>query len=158
MGTQELTLWTDRLAFDVALTLEGSGKMLEVLEEHSLNQADLLVFNEDPVFLRRVSDYRDEIRQKGLSFRLKARMQAEELLTTSWTLIHAPDVSPAVKADLIKSTVKWGGLEPKENTTSDLGGGVRITINLGEAPQPKVINASVSDDDRPRRFLPEMPV
>jgi fibronectin type 3 domain-containing protein len=37
-----------------------------------------------------------------------------------------------VKADLIKSTVKWGGLEPKGDvTTEGTGGGVKITINLG---------------------------
>ena len=51
-----------------------------------------------------------------MTFKLKARAQAEELLTTSWTLIHSPEVSPAVKADLIESTVKWGGLEPKNDT------------------------------------------
>ena len=35
-------------------------------------------------------------------------------------------------SDLIKSTVKWAGLEPK-NDISDTGasGGVRISINLG---------------------------
>ena len=67
-----------------------------------------------------------------MTFRLKARAQAEELLTTSWTMIHSPEVSPAVKADLIKSTVKWGGLEPKnDNVVEGANGGVRITINLG---------------------------
>ena len=48
-------------------------------------------------------------------------------------LIHDPGVSAAVKADLIKSTVKWAGLEPKsnENDGSAGAGGVKITINLG---------------------------
>jgi hypothetical protein len=50
---------------------------------------------------------------------------------TSWTLIHSPDVSAAVKADLIKSTVKWGGLEPtKEAGAEGSTGGVTIQINL----------------------------
>lgn len=94
--------------------------------------SDLLIFNKDPVFLRKVADFRDEIRDKGVTFRLKARTQAEELLKTSWMLIHDPVVSPAVKADLIKSTVKWAGLEPKGDIGADIGtGGVKITINLG---------------------------
>ena len=47
-------------------------------------------------------------------------------------LIHDPGVSAAVKADLIKSTVKWAGLEPKGDIQTDnSAGGVRITINLG---------------------------
>jgi hypothetical protein len=67
-----------------------------------------------------------------MTFKLKARAQAEELLTTSWMLIHDSAVSPAVKADLIKSTVKWAGLEPKGEVTNEgNGGGVRININLG---------------------------
>ena len=131
------TKWSDRLTFDVALTLEGSGETLtELMARHNITASDVLAFNADPVFLRKVEHYRDEIRDKGMTFKLKARAQAEELLTTSWMLIHDPGVSPAVKADLIKSTVKWGGLEPKEATVgSDGGGGVRITINLGSKPE-----------------------
>ena len=141
-----LTKWTDRLTFDVALMLEGSGETLdEVKDRHGIDANELLAFNKDPVFLKQVEKYRDEIREKGLTFRLKARAQAEELLTTSYMLIHDPGVSPAVKADLIKSTVKWAGLEPK-NTEGDNGntaGGVRITINLGNNPaDARVIDAT----------------
>jgi hypothetical protein len=130
------TKWSDRLAFDVALTLENSGEtMTEVMTRHHITAADILIFNRDPVFLKKVELYRGEIRDKGLTFKLKARAQAEELLTTSWLLIHDPAVSPAVKADLIKSTVKWAGLEPKDQVATDGGGGVKITINLGSNPE-----------------------
>jgi hypothetical protein len=131
------TKWSDRLAFDIALTLEGSGETLqEVMTRHKIAASDIISFNADKVFLKKVEHYRGEIQEKGLTFKLKARAQAEELLTTSWMLIHDPAVSPAVKADLIKSTVKWGGLEPKVETGNEGGtGGVRITINLGNTPQ-----------------------
>lgn len=127
------TKWSDRLAFDIALLLEGSGENLdEVKDRHNIDASQLLEFQQDKVFLKKVEGYREDIREKGLTFKLKARAQAEELLTTSWTLIHSPDVSAAVKADLIKATVKWGGLEPKNEVTNEGGGGgVRITINLG---------------------------
>jgi hypothetical protein len=129
------TKWNERLAFDVALTLEGSGESLtEIMARHNINANDILVFNNDPIFLRKVEHYRNEIRDKGMTFKLKARAQAEELLTTSWMLIHDSAVSPAVKADLIKSTVKWAGLEPKDVGPSDNSGGVKITINLGNSP------------------------
>lgn len=131
------TKWNDRLAFDVALTLEGSGESLqEIIGRHNISANDLLVFKSDPIFLKKVEAYRTEVRDKGLTFKLKARAQAEELLTTSWLLIHDPAVSPAVKADLIKSTVKWAGLEPKDGAVVEAGGGgVRITINLGTDPK-----------------------
>lgn len=128
------TQWSDRLAFDVALTLEGSGEPLSsIIRNHGIKATDIIRFNADPVFLRRVDTYRTEIRDKGMTFKLKARAQAEELLTTSWLLIHDPAVSAAVKADLIKSTVKWAGLEPKNDEAATIGGGVKITINLGDS-------------------------
>ena len=128
------TKWSDRLAFDVALMLEKSGETLdEVIARHKITSDDMLMFNQDPIFLKKVDTYRSEIQEKGITFRLKARAQAEELLTTSWTLIHSAEVSPSVKADLIKSTVKWGGLEPNNdpNQMEGAGGGVKIMINLG---------------------------
>jgi len=138
------TKWSDRLAFDIALTLEGSGETLqEVMTRHNITANEILIFNGDPVFLKKVEHYREEVREKGITFRLKARAQAEELLTTSWMLIHDPAVSPAVKADLIKSTVKWGGLEPKTTEVdNNANGGVRITINLGgQQHEAQVIEA-----------------
>ena len=142
------TKWNDRLAFDVALTLEGSGETLqEVITRHNISANDILTFNADPVFLKKVEGYRTEVREKGLTFKLKARAQAEELLTTSWLLIHDAAVSPAVKADLIKSTVKWAGLEPKNDMSVDNGtGGVKITINLGPDPRDaRTIEATTVD-------------
>ena len=143
------TKWNDRLAFDIALTLEGSGESLnEITARHNITANDILVFNADPIFLKKVEHYRNEVREKGLTFRLKARAQAEELLTTSWLLIHDPAVSPAVKADLIKSTVKWGGLEPKDTSASaSAEGGVKITINLGPDPKDfRVIDITPTED------------
>jgi hypothetical protein len=142
------TKWNDRLAFDVALTLEGSGETLqEVITRHNISANDILTFNTDPIFLKKVEGYRTEVREKGLTFKLKARAQAEELLTTSWLLIHDAAVSPAVKADLIKSTVKWAGLEPKNDVSVDNGGGgVKITINLGPDPRDaRTIEATTTE-------------
>ena len=127
------TKWNDRFAFDLALLLEGSGEKIdELLDRHEFDASDLLTFNKDTLFHKKVEAYREEVRTKGLTFRVKARAQAEELLKTSWLLIHDPVVSPAVKADLIKSTVKWAGLDTTPANEGQNGaGGVTITINLG---------------------------
>jgi hypothetical protein len=142
------TKWSDRLAFDVALALEGSGESMdEIKDRHKVTASDLLVFNKDPVFLKKVEHYRNEVREKGLTFKLKARAQAEELLTTSWGLIHSPAVSAAVKADLIKSTVKWAGLETKtEEGTGGAAGGVKININFGNNTAPMTLTADVEGE------------
>jgi hypothetical protein len=144
------TKWSDRLAFDMALLLEGSGETVpELIQRHRISQDELVAFSKDPVFIKKVEHYRGEVQEKGLTFRMKARAQAEELLVTSWTLIHSPDVSAAVKADLIKQTVKWGGLEPKNEAETTAGGGVRITINLNSPASDHDDGAVYEYDDTP---------
>ena len=138
--------WSDRLAMDVALMLENSGDVLdEVMTRHSITAEDMVRFNGDRVFLKKVGELRGEVRANGMTFKLKARAQAEELLTTSWTMIHSPDVSAAVKADLIKSTVKWGGLEPKGSEGFESGStkGVSITINLDQISTQQDVKESM---------------
>ena len=121
---------------DIALALEGSGDAFpDIMKRHGIVDADLARYNKDPLFHARVRSLREDVRDNGMTFRLKARAQAEELLVTSWGLIHSPDVSAAVKADLIKSTVKWGGLEPRnDSNTEGPAGGVTIHINLPDSP------------------------
>lgn len=144
-------LWSDRLVFDVALRMEGSGEPLKsILDTHKITKEVLANFLDDPTFRKRLEQLRADIRENGMTFRLKAKSQAEDLLTTSWLLIHNPEVSPAVKADLIKSTVKWAGLEVKDTPEQGASGGVRITINLdnNNAQQPhKLIDVQAEDAD-----------
>ena len=72
------TKWSDRLAFDVALMLEGKESMDEVKDRDKIAE-DLITFNKDQVFLKKVESYRNDIRDKGMTFKVKARAQAEEL-------------------------------------------------------------------------------
>ena len=143
LDPQSYTKWTDRLALDIALRLEGSWEVIsELMLRHNISRANLKDFNKDPLFLNKIAALRNEVRDRGITFKLKAKSQAEELLTTYWLLIHSPETSAAVKADLIKSTVKWAGLEPRSDNIGDIdtGGGVRITINLGPSnAEPRVI-------------------
>jgi hypothetical protein len=144
MTLHQPTKWSDRLALDVALALEGSGEPLdEIKQRHNISASEMVMFTKDPIFLNRVQTYRTDVREKGLTFKLKARAQAEELLTTSWTLIHDAAVSPAVKADLIKSTVKWAGLEAKIEENGGNAGGVKININFGGNTPPMTVTADL---------------
>lgn len=89
---------------------------------------------QNPVFQKAYEDAQKQLQIEGMSYRLKARMQAEQLLKTSWALIHSEHTPPAVKADLIKHTAKVAGLEPQPNTT--VGGAIvplQINILMGES-------------------------
>lgn len=150
------TKWTKRLAFDVALMLEGSGEPLDaILRKNGLSTTDLLKLSVDPLYSKQVDAYRKEIRTNGITFKLKAQSQAEILLDTSFDLIHSPAVAPAVKADLIKATVKWAGMEGRaESSDTSAGGGVKITINLAgqdvqtqlvEEPQSRILELEADE-------------
>lgn len=141
------TAWTNVVAFELALVLEGGGETVQdLLTRNNINAVQFAEFANDKIFEKTVQDYREEIRTKGLTFRAKARVQAEELLKTSWILIHSIDTPAAVKADLIKHTVKWGDLEPKNTSVESNTGGVSITINLGERKEALVIDQQQAID------------
>lgn len=124
--------WTDRLALDVALSLEDSSFTIdELLTYHHLTEDQLLSISADPLFQRAVRSMRDEVREKGLTFRMKARVMADSLLKTSWQIIHSESTPPSVKSELIRSTVKWANLEPKNDTPLDSTNGARIIIQIG---------------------------
>jgi hypothetical protein len=74
----------------------------------------------------------ESLKKEGMSFKLKAQLQAEELLKKSWAMIHAPlDEVPAnVKADLLKATVRWGGLEQDKGASQQVVVPLQINLNL----------------------------
>lgn len=133
--------WDDRFVQDLAMTLIGSGsKMPDLLREYDLTEDELREFALDPLFEQRVEYWRNQMKNEGFTFRLKAKAQAEELLDTSWQVIHDQDVSPAVKADLIKWTAKMAGYEPTKDLTTD-GGGVKINIIMGDVVADKTVTS-----------------
>lgn len=87
---------------------------------------------ENPTFVADLAAANELVAKEGMSFKLKSRMQAEELLKTSWQMIHSADTPPSVKADLLKATVRWGGLEQDAKASSaQQGNTLAIQINLG---------------------------
>lgn len=138
--------WDDKFALDFAMTLEGSGsKPAELLAEYEFEAADLERFGQEPLFVQRVEYFQNQLKEHGASFRVKAKMQAELLLDKSWDIIHNPDVSPAVQADLIKWTARMGALEPNKDTGA-ADGGVKINIIMGNASYEGPVGVRTSDE------------
>jgi hypothetical protein len=87
-----------------------------------------------PRFVADITEAVELVKKEGAGFKLKARMQSDALLATSWKMIHAPldQVPSSVKADLIKSTIRWAGLEPEKTPAAggQAGSTLQIQINL----------------------------
>lgn len=101
----------------------------QILEAYGIGPAEWDLLRHNAVFQKALQDAVEKLRRDGMSFRVKAQMQAEALLETSWQLIHAQNTPAAVKSDLIKNTIKVAGLEPKE--APSILTPLQINIQLG---------------------------
>ena len=113
-----------------------------VCEAYGISPEEWALIVEDPTFQNDMLRATEMLKEDGVSFKLKAQLQANQLLQTSWNLIHNDLTPPNVRADLIKSTVKWAGLEPQPATAGQVAGnGFTIAINFnGEKPEPRLVN------------------
>lgn len=123
------------LPIEIALR-EQSPK--EICAAYGISLEEWRVIRESPIFVKALHKADEMLQVEGMSFRVKARLQSEELLKTSWALIHSSNdaVPPNVKADLIKFTIKAAGLDASVEQKALGGGGgqantLQININLG---------------------------
>lgn len=124
-----------KLAWPATLPLELALKTAspqELRAHYGYTDEEWGALRENPIFLKELTDACDLVKQEGMSFRLKARLQAEAMLETSWRLVHAPgsEVPANVKADLIKTTFRVAGFDSKDGVAAQ-GNNLNIQINLG---------------------------
>lgn len=106
--------------------------MEDIREAYGFNPGQWRRLQDTEQFKNDVATARSMLKEDGMSFKAKARLQAEELLKTSWGLIHDKSgmVPPSVKADLLKFTIRAAGLEasPKDQLANITP--LQININM----------------------------
>ena len=126
--------WPPSLPIEIAMRV---APIKEICEAHGISKQEWDALRVDEGFIAVLLNYTKILKEEGTSFKLKARLQSEELLKTSWELIHGVDTPPAVKADLIKHTIRFAGLDASiEQKANAQGGGgssnnFQINLNLG---------------------------
>jgi hypothetical protein len=118
--------WPPMLAIELAM---GEASVKDICEAYGVTRDRFAQLVKLPGFVKQYEDAKKMLQTEGMSFRAKARLQAEEYLKTSWAIVHNPNTPSAVKADLIKQTWRVAGLEPKEGAS--VGSAMQININLG---------------------------
>lgn len=121
------------IALDIARNQVGMRLPIsELLTRIGISEQKFKELSQSQLFKNQVNGFVKELEENGVSFQLKARIQAEEMLKTQWRLVHDPDTPPTVTVKAIENTVRWAGLEPKNNTQIDAvqGPGFSITINF----------------------------
>jgi hypothetical protein len=122
--------WPPTLPIEIALK---TAPLNDIRDAYGYSNEEWMRLRDDPAFLADLAAAVQMVKKEGMSFKLKAKLQAEELLKTSWRLIHAPqeEVPSSVKADLLKATMRWAGYDVKEAAVMAGGNALNIQINLG---------------------------
>lgn len=119
--------------FPVELALQ-TAPLPDILSSYNINAARWEALQKHPVFVRDLASALEAVKKQGMSFKMKAGLQAEAMLERMWEMAHSPydEVPPAVQADLMKFVVKAAGLDAsKDQASAQQGTPLQININLG---------------------------
>ncbi len=126
------SLWPSTLPIELAMRDQTPE---EICRAYGIEREEFERLGLNPSFRAEVKAAIEALRKEGASFRVRAQMQAVELLKTSFNMIHNNDCPYPVRAKLIEMTIKASGLDA--SITGGLGakGGVAqaftINLNLG---------------------------
>lgn len=123
-----------RIGYPATLPIELAlriGTTRSVCEAYGISEEEWELIRHHPAFLADLERAAELVAQEGMSFKLKAKLQAEELLKTSWRTIHDASTPPNVKADLIKATMRWAEYDnPKIDPNAVAAGGSQFAIQI----------------------------
>jgi hypothetical protein len=117
------------LPIEIALRTASNA---EICKNYNISRDEWEVLRNDPTFRSDVAKAMEVMQQEGMSFKLKARLQAEEMLKKVWRMVHTNDgsVPPAVKADLIKFMIRAAGYDGSADKNGSNQQALQININL----------------------------
>lgn len=126
-------VWPPTLPIELALK---TASPVELQVEYGYTDAEWEALRRNPVFLRELAGACELVRQEGMSFKLKAKLIAEENLGEVFRLTRDKDCPHAVRGKLIELTARWAGFDPRTIPEGASGGPVNantlnIQINLG---------------------------
>jgi hypothetical protein len=121
-----------RLSFPPSLPIELAMReqpVRDICESYNITRDHYEALCENSRFVKAIESAISMLEKDGFTFRAKAGLQAENVISTSYGMIQDPRTPANVRADLIKATVKWAGYEPKD-TGGAGGNNFQININL----------------------------
>lgn len=115
LGERPVNPVTQLEPYPASLPLElalNTSPLHEILAAYELTPTQFKSILNNPSFRKEHEQYQEELKTEGFSFRQKAKSQAEAYLQVAWDLVNNPLTPAAVKADMIKQTVRWSRLDP----------------------------------------------
>ena len=119
---------SEEMVATIALGMEDE---LVVASRHNLSVEDYYELAKQPWFQLQVATKRAEFEKNGVTFRAKASWMAGDLLDQVYIQASSPEASLNQKHEVLKTLIKAGGLEPKDEKEKATGPTFSISIDLG---------------------------
>ena len=103
------------LPMELALRIDTPANICAI---YNIDKDEFAAMIQHPVFIKAYQEAVEALKVDGMSFKVKAKMMAEEYLKTAFSMVQDKNTSDNVRADLIKATVRWGGLDAKTDTVA----------------------------------------
>lgn len=121
-------LVSEEMLSSMALGMEDE---VVIAARHGLSVEEFQKLEVQPHIQARIAVLRSDFEKNGVTFKAKAAWMASDLLDKVYVQAASADASLSQRHDVLKTLIKAGGLEPKEEKQSNLGPGFSISIDLG---------------------------
>jgi hypothetical protein len=119
---------SDEMVASIALGMEDD---LIVAARHGLSVQQYEALEKEKWFQLQVAIKRSEFEKNGVTFKAKATWMAGELLQQVYVSGASKDATLSQKHEILKTLIKAGGLEPKEERAQNTGPTFTLSIDLG---------------------------
>ena len=119
--------WDPRLILDLAIGVDG---LDEILPRYDLSEQEFMILSETKPFRRELAVTMRDVRENGIPFTQKAKVQAESYLEVIDELVYSTATPANTRLEAIRSMVKWGKLEPVKDTKDDALNATQINIAI----------------------------
>lgn len=123
--------WPPMFPFELAL---GNATPQAVCAEYGIDSKTFSQWRKNPAFKKAVTQAEEMLKEDGLGFKTRARLQAGEVLKHAVHMIDDKTTPPQVVADLIKFIVRVAGLDASKDQGAGgiVGPNVQIVIDMGD--------------------------
>ena len=143
---------SDEMVASIALGMEDE---LIVAARHGFSIEEYETLASQKWFQLQIAVKRSEFEKNGITFKAKATWMAADLLDQVYLSAASSDASLGQKHEVLKTLIKAGGLEPKEekfhNTgptftlSIDLGGGQTVSLSNQQVMQPVTLDVETKE-------------
>lgn len=131
---------SDEMVASIALGMEDE---LIVASRHGFSIEQYEQLAAQKWFQLQIAVKRSEFEKNGVTFKAKATWMAADLLDQVYLSAASQDASLSQKHEVLKTLIKAGGLEPKEEKAQNTGPTFTLSIDLGGGQTVSLSNQPV---------------